>query len=70
MTQPILLSLVMFLISSCSAQEDSPERLFWRWFQANEIRLFDFKECFGSLRFMNWMLRMAQEVAHEISRLD
>jgi hypothetical protein len=33
----------MFMLMSCSAQK-SPEVLFWRWFQDNEARLFDFEQ--------------------------
>lgn len=43
MTQTIILSLVLLMVTTCSAQK-SPEQLFWRWFQSNELRLFDFEK--------------------------
>lgn len=43
MTQTIILSLAMFMLTTCSPQK-SPEQLFWRWFQSNEPRLFDFEK--------------------------
>ena len=39
------LSLGMFLLVGCSSgyTQDSSEKRFWRWFQANETKLFDFE---------------------------
>ena len=43
MTQTLILSLA-FMFTSCAPQEQSPQHQFWRWFQANETRLFDFEK--------------------------
>ena len=54
MVQAFILSLAMSIVSSCVRQQQSPQQLFWRWFQANEARLFDFekdqKRVFDELR--------------------
>jgi len=44
MTQAIIISLVTISILSCPQNQDSKEAAFWRWFQANESRLFDFEK--------------------------
>jgi hypothetical protein len=43
MAQSLIMMLVIILLMSCS-QRDSKEAAFWRWFQANETRLFDFEK--------------------------
>jgi hypothetical protein len=45
MMRIFFLNLAMLLIVGCSdgSVQNSPEAEFWRWFQANETRLFDFE---------------------------
>jgi hypothetical protein len=35
---------VTVLLMNCSQPQNSPESAFWRWFQANEARVFDFEK--------------------------
>jgi hypothetical protein len=44
MTQALILSLATLIASACSRQPETPQQVFWRWFQANETRLFDFEK--------------------------
>jgi len=44
MAQAIITTLVTISLLSCSHNQDSKEAAFWRWFQANESRLFDFEK--------------------------
>ena len=44
MTQALILSLATLMVSACSCQQETPQQIFWRWFRANETRLFDFEK--------------------------
>jgi hypothetical protein len=44
MTQLLIIGFATLLILSCSPPQDSRESVFWRWFQANEARVFDFEK--------------------------
>ena len=44
MGQSLIIMLLFILLMSCSQNQDSKEASFWRWFQANETRLFDFEK--------------------------
>jgi hypothetical protein len=43
MAQSLIMTLVTIMLMSCSQTQNSKETAFWRWFQANETRLFDFE---------------------------
>ena len=42
--QVMIIMLLFIALMSCSQNQDSKESSFWRWFQANETRLFDFEK--------------------------
>ena len=44
MTQSTIMALMTILLMSCFQKQVSKEAAFWRWFQANETRLFDFEK--------------------------
>lgn len=44
MTQVLIVTLITISLLSCSQTKVSKEAAFWRWFQANESRLFDFEK--------------------------
>ena len=44
MGQSLIIMLLFIGLMGCSQNQDSKEALFWRWFQANETRLFDFEK--------------------------
>lgn len=44
MGQSLIIMLLFIVLMSCSQNQDSSEASFWRWFQANETRLFDFEK--------------------------
>jgi hypothetical protein len=44
LAQSLIMILVIIVLMSCSQNQDSKEASFWRWFQANETRLFDFEK--------------------------
>lgn len=41
MSRTLILKFAMLMLMSCQVQNQTPQHLFWRWFQANETRLFD-----------------------------
>ena len=54
MTQALIIGVITLLPMSCSQRHNSRESAFWRWFQANEARVFDFEKdqenVFGELQ--------------------
>ena len=44
MTPAIIITVVSISLFSWFQKQDSKELAFWRWFQANESRLFDFEK--------------------------
>lgn len=44
MAQTLLIAFVTISLMSCSQNQVTKEAAFWRWFQANESRLFDFEK--------------------------